>query len=55
MKPDELPTQTTPTIFFEIENDNKMHYTTIVLKIHKVLGRLVFVTTIPGRTALEKV
>ena len=34
MKPDELPTQTTPTIFFEIEKDNKMHYTTIVLKIH---------------------
>lgn len=43
-----------PKIFFEIEKDDKMH-AKIVLKIHKVLGRPVFVTNIPGRTALEKV
>ena len=44
----------TPKIFFEIEKDDKMH-AKIVLKIHKVLGRPVFVTNIPGRTTLEKV
>ena len=44
----------TLTIFFEIEKDDIMH-AKIVLTIHKVLGRPVFVTNIPGRTALEKV